>query len=51
MSARRYVTIDHPTGQMRVRVLAEAEGWLMVRRPHAMPFVVPVRAVQQETDK
>jgi hypothetical protein len=29
-----------------IRVMAVAEGYAMVRRPHASPFILPVRTVE-----
>jgi hypothetical protein len=35
----------YETQRVEVRVLAEAEGYAMVRRPRAMPFVVSMKSL------
>lgn len=55
--AKRKAYVKYGNEYAEVRVMAEAEGWSMVRRKGAMPFVkrtselfvfIPAQAIRQE---
>lgn len=51
---RKFVEIKHgsfvkSTEQIKVRVMAVAEGYAMVRRPRAMPFAVSLKDISDFT--
>lgn len=48
MAKKRYAFVIRDEQWLKVRIMAEAEGYAMVRFPGCMPFIIPTKELKYE---